>query len=283
MTIQPESGETPPSRDSSPPRPSTPPPPPTGAPTAPQPSPSAAPPRPSPPAGPPANPSAGPPARPKRDLSGIASLVNAGIGVAALVVGFFGGAGVQATAGGPFPGPATTVTVTSTATPTTTVQDSTPPPSPSATSDGRKTTSTVALNTLAPVSGPFASADTTPSLDGQPQAQAIVQDLGCVPAGDAQYNLGRDYTRLTAQVGLDDNSQDAKVAPTLTIVGDGRQLLTVLPKFGASSPLDVDVTGVIRLEIKWSYQRPPQTPNPIVCTPNAQLVIADGQLTQAAA
>ncbi|WP_405586222.1 NPCBM/NEW2 domain-containing protein [Streptomyces sp. NBC_01190] len=272
MTIEPGSGETPPSRETPPPRPSAPPPASPATPPAAQ------------PAAPPHTPQQfpGPSPRSKRDLSGIANLVNAGIGVAALVLGFFGGAGVQATAGGPFSGPTTTVTVTPTGTPVP-ITPATTPPAPNTTPGSPNTTSTVALSTLTPLSGPFQSANTTPSLDGRPQPQAIIQDLGCAASGDAQYNLSRGYTRLTAQVGLDDNSPDSKVTPTLTIVGDGRQLTSALPKFGTPSTLDVDVTGVIRLEIKWSYQRPPQTPIPIVCTPNAQLVVADGQLTQTSA
>jgi hypothetical protein len=137
---------------------------------------------------------------------------------------------------------------------------------------------TTALTSLTPVSGAFQSTDTSPALGGKPQRQAIVQDLGCTASGDTQYNLAVGYSTFSAMVGLDDSSPDAKVDPTVEVDGDGRQLGTFTPTLGHPAQITLDVTGVLRMDIKWSYQRPVTYPIPITCTPNAFLVVGSGQL-----
>ena len=121
---------------------------------------------------------------------------------------------------------------------------------------------------------------TNPQLNGAAALRALVQDIGCAPGGDAAYNLGRGYHTLTAVAGIDDKSPDGTVNPTVFILGDGRQLGTFAPTLGKPVDVNIDVTGVLRLEVKWTYTRPPQVPIPINCAPNATLVIANAQLTK---
>lgn len=68
------------------------------------------------------------------------------------------------------------------------------------------------------------------------------------PDGSAQFNLGRDWRRVEATLGLrDDSSEDAKVR--FEIFGDGRLLYRHEFGLGQSEGVSIDVTDVLRLKL----------------------------------
>jgi hypothetical protein len=136
---------------------------------------------------------------------------------------------------------------------------------------------TVNLTDLTPASTTFDDSDTNPLLNGKLQVLAISEAIGqtgdtCLTTnGVAEYNLGRDYTKFTALIGIDDNSANQTLAPTVEIDGDGLKLALYTPTLGHPSQVSVNVTNVLRLDIKW-------TDPGATCTVN-YLVVGDGQLT----
>ena len=62
------------------------------------------------------------------------------------------------------------------------------------------------------------------------------------------YDLGRDYSRFRATIGLDDSST-ALALVRYEIVGDGQPLFSRDIRFGTSEPVDVPVQGVLRLRL----------------------------------
>jgi NPCBM/NEW2 domain/PASTA domain len=63
-----------------------------------------------------------------------------------------------------------------------------------------------------------------------------------------EYNLGRDWTRLKATVGVEDSS-DTDVRYRVQIVGDDNELWNHEVLFAQTQDLDVDMTNVLRLQI----------------------------------
>jgi hypothetical protein len=136
---------------------------------------------------------------------------------------------------------------------------------------------TVTLVSLTAVSGNFDNADKSPVLNGKAQLLAVSASMGargygCTgPTGETEYNLGRNYTQLSMLLGVDDNSSQENVAPTVEIDGDGLKLDVYTPTLGHDVQVTINVTGMLRLDIKWS------APN-VDCSVN-YLVLGDALLT----
>ncbi|MFC3996470.1 protein kinase [Nocardiopsis sediminis] len=64
----------------------------------------------------------------------------------------------------------------------------------------------------------------------------------------AEYNLGRGYEEFSAVVGLSDESPADEEAE-FTVIGDGEQLENKTLGLGEDAELEVDVTGVLRLQL----------------------------------
>jgi hypothetical protein len=157
---------------------------------------------------------------------------------------------------------------------------STPSDTPTAASPGPAASGadTVSLSTFTPVSGGFDNEDSNPVVNGNSQLYALSAGIdGCNgdTTGDVQYNLGRDYTQFAALLGIDDNSPSQSAAPTVEIDGDGQKLGTWTATLGKPTTLTVNVTNVLRMDIKWT--------DPGLTCPNgigqAFLVFGNGQLT----
>jgi len=65
---------------------------------------------------------------------------------------------------------------------------------------------------------------------------------------DLEYDMSRQYRKLSGALGLDDKSASAAVGK-VEIFGDGRQLTQVDVPFGSTIPVELDVTDVLRLKI----------------------------------
>lgn len=63
-----------------------------------------------------------------------------------------------------------------------------------------------------------------------------------------EYDFGRDWEQLKGTIGLEDSS-DTATKMRLQIYGDEKELLNTVTEFGTSTPLDLDVTGVLRVKI----------------------------------
>jgi hypothetical protein len=121
-----------------------------------------------------------------------------------------------------------------------------------------------------PVAGAWGERSNTIKLGGKEYPYSLAAAVsGCYDStqGSIEYDLSNDYRKLTLTAGMDDKSQDSEVTTRLEILGDGQSLKTVTVKFRDAQEIDVDVTGVVRLQLRW--QVPPQESN---CW-NASLVL----------
>ncbi|MBB5791331.1 glycoside hydrolase family 97 catalytic domain-containing protein [Jiangella mangrovi] len=123
-------------------------------------------------------------------------------------------------------------------------------------------TPVAAVNGSGPVERDMSNGEGNPA-DGRPMSVAGVhhpRGLGvCAPA-DVTWVLDGTAARLTASVGVDDESPAGTTA-TCAVVGDGRVLSTVEVAHGEPArELDVDLTGITRLRLV--VQPPPAGAEP---------------------
>ncbi|SDU67891.1 glycoside hydrolase family 97 catalytic domain-containing protein [Jiangella alkaliphila] len=117
-------------------------------------------------------------------------------------------------------------------------------------------TPVAAANGSGPVERDMSNGEGNPA-DGRPMSVAGVhhpRGLGVCAPSDVTWVLDGVAARLTASVGVDDESPAGTTA-TCAVVGDGRVLSTVEVAYGEPArELDVDVTGITRLRL---VVRPP--------------------------
>ncbi len=91
-------------------------------------------------------------------------------------------------------------------------------------------------------------------LNGAPQLNVIGDYVdGCSgTTGSVQYDVGRNYTSFSAIGGIDDASEDDQTIVTVEVLGDQRSLASATVALGTTQPLEVDITGVLRLELRWT-------------------------------
>ncbi|GAA4225618.1 hypothetical protein GCM10022254_07890 [Actinomadura meridiana] len=116
-------------------------------------------------------------------------------------------------------------------------------------------------------------------LSGHAQLHAVgVEGSPCSrEAGGAEYDLGQHYTLLQGLAGVDDNSAAAKTQVTVEFYGDARKLKAITVTLGKAKDLDVDVRGVLRLSIRWTFSGGDASK----CA-GGTLVLGDAQLVAAA-
>jgi hypothetical protein len=109
------------------------------------------------------------------------------------------------------------------------------------------------LDTIAAISGGVSWG--TVDVSGTPHPHSTSASMGSSSGCQADiidYDLGRDYRRLQVLTGLTDTSPtDLRVRFDLFV--DGSPVGTVDSGFGEDHPLDVDVTGALRLRLSMSY------------------------------
>jgi len=143
-------------------------------------------------------------------------------------------------------------------------------PNPSSTAVG-----VVPLVDLTPAGGAWQSHNASPMINGALQQFSIMQDIVEYNTnGDVGYNLGRYYTKFTGLIGLDDNSAKSTMHPTVEIDGDGLKIATFTPTLGHPAQINLNVSGVLRLDIKYTSLDSDNTN-----IPGTTLILGNGQLT----
>lgn len=92
------------------------------------------------------------------------------------------------------------------------------------------------------------------SVDGKTYDHSVTCSPGSSPATTA-YLLNRQVTALQGVVGLSD-SGDPHGTAAVRVVGDGKVLLDTTVAYGTATPLALDVSNVLRLEITYSASTP---------------------------
>ncbi|MBD2758099.1 NPCBM/NEW2 domain-containing protein [Yimella sp. cx-573] len=105
------------------------------------------------------------------------------------------------------------------------------------------------VDELTAVSGGFSKDAAT--IKGKSYPHAVNQSICGWDSGQtASYNLGTYYRQLKATVGQDDSSTSSTNTALVEVFGDGKKLWSKTIAFGQTYDLDIDVTKVLRLEIK---------------------------------
>lgn len=87
--------------------------------------------------------------------------------------------------------------------------------------------------------------------NGKSYSHGLLVDPNGSAVATIEYDFSRQYRKLTGELGLDDTSESSAVGK-VEIYGDGRLLTEVDVPFGATIPVDVDVTDVLRIKINVS-------------------------------
>lgn len=132
------------------------------------------------------------------------------------------------------------------------------------------------LDVLVPVSGKWSGTSKDASIGGHPAERALQQVItGCSGRSTVEYRIGKDYTRLEGQAGIDDNSQSTALETRVELLADGKPILAATIGYGdPPTAISLDLTGVDRLQIRYIPRRG-TTP----CTERAVLDFANMTLT----
>jgi beta-lactam-binding protein with PASTA domain len=113
----------------------------------------------------------------------------------------------------------------------------------------------VYLSTMSSVEGDAAAVQAV-TISGTPYTRSVRQGGYSLRSDgrpmSAGYDLGRIYHRFRATAGLVDSSPSGAQVK-LEVLGDGRPLFSQIVGLGQTEPVDVDVTGILRLTISTSY------------------------------
>lgn len=93
---------------------------------------------------------------------------------------------------------------------------------------------------------------TTPAnMKGVNYPHAVTTNIcnGHTTDADVAYNLGTHFRRFKATVGQDDSSAGSDNSALVEVFGDGRKLWSQTIQFGKVADVDIDITGVLRLEV----------------------------------
>ncbi|MBL7496078.1 protein kinase [Frankia sp. CNm7] len=88
-------------------------------------------------------------------------------------------------------------------------------------------------------------------LNGQSHPKSLIFDYNCNDdPWFVEFNLSRDYQRLTLTAGIDDKSETAQLYTEFKVFLDGRPLDVRSLRLGETARLDLDVTGGLRLRLE---------------------------------
>lgn len=124
------------------------------------------------------------------------------------------------------------------------------------------------------------AAETAFTINGKTYKKGIGLYLHDIPyppyirtGGNATYTLSGKYARLTGLIGAGNSTQDDTAEGTLTMIGDGKELLSITGIAAKANPkkVDVDLTGIQELTIHFQSDR-----NGLI-----NMIFADPKLTAA--
>jgi serine/threonine-protein kinase len=108
------------------------------------------------------------------------------------------------------------------------------------------------LDELTPVTGGYSNSHQTGNIGGKAYLHTWATGLyKCSEANFVEYNISKGYRKFTASAGMDDNSEDSALKAQLEVFGDGKKLSSTTLEINKLTPIDIDVSGVLRLKIGW--------------------------------
>jgi serine/threonine-protein kinase len=89
-----------------------------------------------------------------------------------------------------------------------------------------------------------------------------------------EYNISKGFRRFTATAGIDDNAVDSSLKMQLEIFADGREIFNKPVAYGTPVPVDLDISGVLRLRFQWEAVSGSRS----ICCSGSYLVLGTAEL-----
>ena len=110
----------------------------------------------------------------------------------------------------------------------------------------------VYLDSVHPASGEWNSGVQNTNIAGKNYLHALGRSVNYdTETQGVEYNIAKGFRRFTATAGIDDNAGDSSLKMQLEIFADGREVFNKPVPYGAPVPVDLDISGVLRLRIQW--------------------------------
>ncbi|OXM70613.1 protein kinase domain-containing protein [Amycolatopsis vastitatis] len=133
----------------------------------------------------------------------------------------------------------------------------------------------VYLDSVHPASGQWNSGIQNTNIAGKNYLHAVGSEVEAnTDIQSVEYNIAKGFRRLTATAGLDDNAVDSTLKMQLEIFADGRQVFSKPVPYGTPVPIDLDISGVLRLKIQWEGV----SGNRSACCSGSYLVLGTAEL-----
>jgi hypothetical protein len=119
------------------------------------------------------------------------------------------------------------------------------------------------LASFKPASGSWTDNDKVAHVAGIEHVHSVGASVSaCSETRTVEYNTAKKFRRLKATAGIDDDSTDAKLTAQLQVFADDRVVFDQRVEFGKPAPIDVDLSGVLRLKFQWRPITARDCPNP---------------------
>jgi serine/threonine protein kinase len=110
----------------------------------------------------------------------------------------------------------------------------------------------VYLDSVRPASGEWNSSIQNTNIAGKNYLHALGSSVYYnTDTQGVEYNVAKGFRRFTATAGIDDNAGDSSLKMQLEIFADGREVFNKPVPYGTPVPVDLDISGVLRLRIQW--------------------------------
>jgi hypothetical protein len=110
------------------------------------------------------------------------------------------------------------------------------------------------LNDMQPLSSTYGVDTGAAEVNGQnfDQSVSLRADKNYIPYNDSEYDLGRHWATLDATIGIRDDSPSGSKLK-FEAFADGKQISSTVLPIGQVQELKLDVTNVLRMQIKVTY------------------------------
>ncbi|MFJ9781469.1 protein kinase [Amycolatopsis sp. NPDC101161] len=133
----------------------------------------------------------------------------------------------------------------------------------------------VYLDSVRPASGDWNSSIQNTNIAGKNYLHALGSSVEVsTETQGIEYNIAKGFRRFTATAGIDDNAGDSSLKMQLEIFADGREVFNKPVPYGSPVPIDLDISGVLRLRIQWEGV----TGNRRACCNASYLVLGTAEL-----
>lgn len=109
------------------------------------------------------------------------------------------------------------------------------------------------LEDFKPVAGNWDNPQNTGQIAGKSYLHSLMGYVDCYSRTEyVEILVSKGYRRLVATAGMDDSATNPDLKVQLEIFGDGRKLVSSILEYGKPTPVDLDVSGVLRLKVQWT-------------------------------